>query len=100
LHTCARLVKPGGLLFVATINRTFKALSLAIIGAEYILRWLPRGTHHYDKLITPEEIAAPLDHAGLKLLELQGVVYSPFFMRWQLSMDLSVNYMALAERPR
>jgi 2-polyprenyl-6-hydroxyphenyl methylase/3-demethylubiquinone-9 3-methyltransferase len=100
LHACARLTKPGGLLLVATINRTFKALTLAIVGAEYVLRWLPRGTHHYDKLVTPEEIAHPLDDAGMELLELQGVVFNPLFMRWQLGTDLSVNYMALAKRPR
>jgi 2-polyprenyl-6-hydroxyphenyl methylase/3-demethylubiquinone-9 3-methyltransferase len=100
LHACAKLVKPGGLLLVATINRTFKALTLAIVGAEYVLRWLPRGTHHYDKLVTPEEIAQPLDDAGMELLELQGVVFNPLFMRWQLSTDLGVNYMALAKRPR
>jgi 2-polyprenyl-6-hydroxyphenyl methylase/3-demethylubiquinone-9 3-methyltransferase len=100
LISCAKLVKPGGLLLVATINRTFKALALAIIGAEYVLRWLPRGTHHYDKFVTPEEIARPLDHAGLQLLELQGVILNPLLMRWQLSRDLGVNYMALSARPR
>ena len=100
LVSCARLVKPGGLLLIATINRTFKALTLAIVGAEYILRWLPRGTHHYDKFVTPEEIAHPLDNAGMKLLELQGVVFNPLMMRWQLSRDFSVNYMALSARPR
>lgn len=100
VKTCTRLVKPGGLLLISTINRTFKALGLAIIGAEYILRWLPRGTHHYDKFVTPDEILHPLDLAGLKLVELQGVVFNPLFMRWQLSNNLDVNYMALAERPR
>ncbi len=100
LGTCARLVKPGGLLLVSTINRTFKALAFAIVGAEYILRWLPRGTHHFDKFVTPHEISVALDHTNLKLLELQGTIFNPLFMRWQLSRDLNVNYMALAERPR
>ena len=100
LHACAKLTKPGGLLLVATINRTLKALTLAIVGAEYILRWLPRGTHHYDKFVTPEEISKPLSDAGLELQELQGVTFSPLFMRWQLGNDLGVNYMALAKRSR
>ncbi len=85
---------------IATINRTFKALAFAIVGAEYVLRWLPRGTHHYDKLVTPQEILKPLEVAGLQLTELQGVIFNPLFMRWQLSTDTSVNYMALAMRAR
>ena len=100
LSACAKLVKPGGLLLVATINRTLKALAFAIVGAEYVLRWLPRGTHHYDKFVKPEEIAHPLDDAGMEILELQGVIFNPLFMRWQLSTDFSVNYMSLSARPR
>lgn len=95
---CAEMVKPGGLMFVATINRTLKALGLAIVGAEYVLRWLPRGTHQYGKLVRPEELERALDAAGLTLVERTGVVYSPLSDRWQRSADMDVNYMVLAER--
>ena len=99
LSTCADLVKPGGLLFVATINRTFKALGLAIVGAEYVLGWLPKGTHQYEKLVRPEEIEAPLAAAGLSALERIGVTYNPLSAQWRLSSDTDVNYMVLARRP-
>ena len=99
LGTVAGLVKPGGVALIATINRTMKALGLAIIGAEYVLGWLPRGTHHYDKLVRPEEIAAPLGAAGLQVIESIGVAYHPLRDEWQRSRDLSVNYMMLAARP-
>ena len=98
VKTCTKLVRPDGLLLLSTINRTFKALTFAIIGAEYILRWLPRGTHHYDKLVTPEEILRPLETNGFSLVELQGVTYNPLFMQWNLSKNLDINYMALAKR--
>ncbi len=98
VKTCTKLVRPEGLLLISTINRTFKALTFAIIGAEYILRWLPRGTHHYDKLVTPEEILRPLESSGFRILELQGVTYNPLFMKWDLSKNLDINYMALSKR--
>ncbi|HET7413082.1 MAG TPA: bifunctional 2-polyprenyl-6-hydroxyphenol methylase/3-demethylubiquinol 3-O-methyltransferase UbiG, partial [Pararhizobium sp.] len=97
--SCASMVKPGGLMFVATINRTMKAAALAIFGAEYVLRWLPRGTHQYEKLVRPEEIEKPLGLSGMKILDRTGVFYSPLTDRWNLSRDMDVNYMVLAARP-
>ncbi|WP_419906649.1 bifunctional 2-polyprenyl-6-hydroxyphenol methylase/3-demethylubiquinol 3-O-methyltransferase UbiG [Hoeflea sp.] len=99
LTSCARMVKPGGLMFIATINRTLKALALAIVGAEYVLRWLPRGTHQYEKLVRPEEIEAPLSTSGMHIVDRTGVFYSPLSDSWNLSRDMDVNYMLLAERP-
>ena len=96
---CAEMVKPGGIMFVATINRTLKALGLAIVGAEYVLRWLPRGTHQFGKLVRPEELDKALADAGLSTIDRTGVVYSPLADRWQRSKDMDVNYMVLAERP-
>lgn len=99
LASCAGMVRPGGLMFVATINRTMKAMALAIVGAEYVLRWLPRGTHQYEKLVRPEELAKPLGLAGMRIVERTGVSYSPLQDRWTLSRDMDVNYMILAARP-
>lgn len=98
ISTTASLVKPGGVMFVATINRTLKALALAIVGAEYVLRWLPRGTHQYEKLVRPEELAAALSAAGMSVAETVGVVFNPLADRWERSRDTSVNYMVLAEK--
>jgi 2-polyprenyl-6-hydroxyphenyl methylase/3-demethylubiquinone-9 3-methyltransferase len=97
-HTAA-LVKPGGLLFVATLNRTAKSFALAIVGAEYILRWLPRGTHRWDKFITPDELAVAIEGGGLRVAGETGVVYNLLSDRWQLSRDTDVNYMVVAEKP-
>lgn len=99
LTTCASMVKPGGLMFIATINRTFKAAALAIIGAEYVLRWLPRGTHSYEKLVRPEEIEAPLSASGMTITERTGVFFNPLQNQWKLSPDMDVNYMMVAKRP-
>lgn len=96
----AEMVKPGGLMFVATINRTLKALGLAIFGAEYVLRWLPRGTHQYEKLVRPEELETPLVKAGLTIADRTGVTFNPLTDRWSQSRDMDVNYMLLAERPK
>lgn len=95
---CAEMLKPDGVMFVATINRTLKALGLAIIGAEYVLRWLPRGTHQFGKLVRPEELARALADAGMRVADRTGVVYSPLSDRWQKSRDMDVNYMVLTER--
>lgn len=100
ISSCASMVKPGGLMFVATINRTLKAAALAIIGAEYVLRWLPRGTHQYEKLVRPEELERPLSAAGMLVIGRTGVFYSPLTDRWALSRDMDVNYMLLAGRPK
>lgn len=98
IETCASMVKPGGMMFVATINRTMKAAALAIFGAEYVLKWLPRGTHQYEKLVRPEEIETPLNAAGMNVVDRTGVFFSPFTNQWNLSRDMDVNYMLVAER--
>ncbi|WP_299347767.1 bifunctional 2-polyprenyl-6-hydroxyphenol methylase/3-demethylubiquinol 3-O-methyltransferase UbiG [uncultured Maritalea sp.] len=98
LESCAALVKPGGIMFVATINRTFKAYALAIVGAEHVLRWLPKGTHTYDKFVTPEEITSILKRNDMQIMERSGVSYSPLEDKWKRSKDLSVNYMLLAQK--
>lgn len=100
LKSCADMVNPGGLMFVATINRTMKAMALAIIGAEYILRWLPRGTHQYEKLVRPEEIEGPLSACGMQVIDRSGVFFNPLTDQWNLSRDMDVNYMLLAQRPK
>ena len=94
---CAEMVKPGGVMFVATINRTLKAMGLAIIGAEYVLRWLPKGTHQYDRLVRPEELEKALADAGMAIADRTGVTYNPLSDRWGRSKDMDVNYMLLAE---
>ena len=95
---CAEMVKPGGIMFVATINRTLKAMGLAIIGAEYLLRWLPKGTHQYDRLVRPQELEKALADAGMAIADRTGVTYNPLADRWQRSRDMDVNYMLLAEK--
>ena len=95
---CAEMVKPDGMMFIATINRTLKALGLAIFGAEYVLRWLPRGTHQYNKLVRPEELEKALSAAGMTITDRAGVSYNPLTDRWAKSSDLDVNYMVLAEK--
>lgn len=99
VSTCARLLKPGGLLFVATLNRTLKSFGLAIIGAEYVLGWLPKGTHQWEKFITPDELEAWLTQSGLKQLDRSGVTYNPFSGEWRRARDMDVNYMLVAQKP-
>ena len=99
VRRCAEMVKPGGLMVTATLNRTLKSFAFAIIGAEYVLRWLPRGTHQWDKFITPEELEAALMHGGLRVVDETGVIYNLFADQWQLSSDMDVNYMLTAEKP-
>ncbi len=96
--TAASMVKPGGLMVASTINRTMKAFALAIVGAEYVLRWLPRGTHAYDKLVTPDELRAAFSGAGLSPAAATGVVYVPLVDEFRLTRNLDVNYMMTAER--
>ena len=96
--TCAGMVKPGGLLVMATLNRTLKSFALAIVGAEYILRWLPRGTHQWDKFVKPEELETAIEEADLRVIGERGVIYNPLADRWQLSSDMDVNYMLAAAR--
>jgi len=98
IASCAQLVNPGGLIFFATLNRTAKAFALAIVGAEYVMRWLPRGTHDWRKFVKPSELAHPLRRAGLAIEQIAGVTYNPIADRWSLSRDLDVNYMLVAKR--
>jgi 2-polyprenyl-6-hydroxyphenyl methylase / 3-demethylubiquinone-9 3-methyltransferase len=97
--TCAGMVKPGGLMIAATLNRTLKSFALAIVGGEYVLRWLPRGTHQWDKFVTPRELETAVENSGLRVTGERGVIYNLFADRWQLSSDMDVNYMLVAERP-
>jgi 2-polyprenyl-6-hydroxyphenyl methylase / 3-demethylubiquinone-9 3-methyltransferase len=99
LKACARLVKPGGLMFVATLNKTLKSLALAKIGAEYILRWLPPGTHDWNRFVEPARLQKMLTDAGLKILKTQGVSFDPLGWAWKLSGDTDVNYMVVASAP-
>ncbi len=96
--SCASMVRPGGVMIMATLNRTLKAFALAIVGAEYVLGWLPKGTHQWEKFVTPEELATAVTSAGLEIAERKGVVYNPFADAWKLSADTDVNYMMLAKR--
>ena len=101
LSCCADLVKPGGVLILSTLNRTTKAFALAVVGAEYVMRWLPRGTHDWRKFLKPSEVARGLRAAGLSVEELAGIVYSPVTGGWRIDPhDLDVNYMLLATKPR
>lgn len=97
--TCAGLLRDGGLIFIATINRTLKSFGLAIIGAEYILGWLPRGTHQWERFITPEELRGWIGGNGLDILAETGVAYSPFTGKWRRARDMDVNYMLVARKP-
>jgi 2-polyprenyl-6-hydroxyphenyl methylase/3-demethylubiquinone-9 3-methyltransferase len=100
LDHCIALLKPSGLLVVATLNRTMKSFALAIVGAEYVLRWLPRGTHQWSKFVAPTELARHLHRGKLEITEQTGIVYSPFADRWSLAADMDVNYMVVAEAYR
>ncbi|MDX2204621.1 MAG: bifunctional 2-polyprenyl-6-hydroxyphenol methylase/3-demethylubiquinol 3-O-methyltransferase UbiG [Hyphomicrobiaceae bacterium] len=99
LATCAGLVRPGGLMLLSTINRTLKAYMLAIVGAEYVLRWLPTGTHQWDRFVTPRELAGHLAACGLASPRFKGLAYSPWSDAWSLSDDTDVNYLAAAAKP-
>jgi 2-polyprenyl-6-hydroxyphenyl methylase / 3-demethylubiquinone-9 3-methyltransferase len=98
VNRCAEMVKPGGLMVVATLNRTIKSFALAIVGAEYVLRWLPRGTHQWDKFVTPNELEIAIEKSGMAMTQETGVIYNLLADRWQLSTDMDVNYMVAAEK--
>jgi 2-polyprenyl-6-hydroxyphenyl methylase/3-demethylubiquinone-9 3-methyltransferase len=98
LARCAALLKPEGLIVVSTLNRNWKSFALGIVAAEYVLRWLPRGTHQWEKFITPEELARHLSRHGLEITDQAGVVYNPLADKWSVSSDMGVNYMVVAER--
>ncbi|KGE52075.1 bifunctional 2-polyprenyl-6-hydroxyphenol methylase/3-demethylubiquinol 3-O-methyltransferase UbiG [Xanthomonas axonopodis pv. vasculorum] len=99
IGACASLLKPGGKLFLSTLNRTPAAFALAVVGAEYIARLLPKGTHHYKDFIKPAELAAWLRNAGLQLEDVSGMLYEPWRNRARLSSRTEVNYLAYAVRP-
>ncbi len=100
LAACHRLVRPGGIMVISTLNRTMKSFAAAIVGAEYVMRWLPRGTHDWRRFITPEELAALLGEAGFEVVDRTGFVFNPLGWSWSLSeRDLSVNYAMTARHP-
>ena len=98
IAAAASLVRPGGLLLVSTLNRTLKSFALAIVGAEYVLRWLEPGTHRWEQFVTPLELTAFARAAGLRRQSLRGVVYDPFRRDWRLSSDTGVNYLFAATK--
>jgi 2-polyprenyl-6-hydroxyphenyl methylase / 3-demethylubiquinone-9 3-methyltransferase len=99
IDACARLLRPGGRWFASTLNRTPQAFALGIVGAEYLLRLLPRGTHHYRQFIRPSEMAAGLRAAGLELDDLRGLDYNPLTRRARLKTSVAVNYLVSAVKP-
>jgi 2-polyprenyl-6-hydroxyphenyl methylase/3-demethylubiquinone-9 3-methyltransferase len=99
LAEAAAMVRPGGMLAAATLNRTLKSFAFAILGAEYLLRWVPRGTHNWTQFVTPLELANALRDAGLRIKDETGVVYDPLAAKWRLSHDMDINYIMAAIRP-
>ena len=98
IATLATLVRPGGSVFVSTLNRNLKSFLMAIVGAEYVLKLIPRGTHEYERLIRPSELARWARAAGLDMRELTGIQLNPFTEHCTLSRDIDVNYLAHMER--
>jgi 2-polyprenyl-6-hydroxyphenyl methylase/3-demethylubiquinone-9 3-methyltransferase len=99
VQACSTLAKPGGWLFFSTINRNAKAFAFAIVGAEYLLRLLPRGTHEYARLIRPSELAAMARQAKLEVVEIIGMTYNPLTRRFALGRDTDVNYLVACRKP-
>ncbi|WP_294609470.1 bifunctional 2-polyprenyl-6-hydroxyphenol methylase/3-demethylubiquinol 3-O-methyltransferase UbiG [Roseovarius sp.] len=101
LTACQQLLKPGGIQICSTINRNPKSFAMAIVGAEYVMRWLPKGTHEWSKFITPDELYDLLRKAGLDPVDRKGFVFNPITWVWRLSdRDLSVNYVTASLKPR
>ncbi|HUO01354.1 MAG TPA: bifunctional 2-polyprenyl-6-hydroxyphenol methylase/3-demethylubiquinol 3-O-methyltransferase UbiG, partial [Rhizomicrobium sp.] len=98
LAACSRLVKPGGITIVATINKTLKSLALAKFAAEYVLQWMPKGTHDWNRFLPPGVIQKSLEETGLTILKTQGVFFDVLTWDWRLSHDVDVNYMVVAGR--
>ena len=96
--TLAALLRPGGLLFLSTLNRTARSFLAAKLGAEYVLRWLPVGTHDWHKFVSPAELTACLAQAGCRVADIAGLLPDPLFGGWRAGRDLSVNYIVEAER--
>lgn len=99
VDACAKVVRPGGLMIFSTINRTFKAWALAIVGAEYVLGWLPRGTHQWERFVTPDELRRHCKSAGLSPPAFSGMIYNPLGDVWRLSPDTDVNFLASTAKP-
>lgn len=98
VRRCAEMVKPSGFMILATLNRTMKSFALAIVGAEYVLRWLPVGTHDWKKFVTPDELEAALNSASMEVTDETGVIYNPLNDEWRKADDMDVNYMLLAQK--
>jgi 2-polyprenyl-6-hydroxyphenyl methylase/3-demethylubiquinone-9 3-methyltransferase len=96
--TACALVRPGGLLIMSTLNRTLKSFALAIIGAEYVLRWLPKGTHKWERFVTPDELGRFMRRSEMRVIDRAGIVYNPLSGKWRVSGDTDVNYMIVAEK--
>ena len=94
--SCAAVVKPGGLIIFSTLNRTVKSYLMAIVGAEYVVQWVPKGTHEWSKFLTPAELAASLRDQGLILTDIRGMVFNPLKWAWELSSNTDVNYFMTA----
>jgi 2-polyprenyl-6-hydroxyphenyl methylase / 3-demethylubiquinone-9 3-methyltransferase len=100
LSTCAELLKPGGLMICSTLNRNPRSYAMAIVGAEHVMRWLPKGTHDWRKFITPDELFRMIETAGLEPVDRKGMVFNPLGWNWRLSdRDLSVNYVTASVKP-
>ena len=99
VRSACAAVKPGGMLFAATLNRTMRSFALAIVGAEYVLGWLPKGTHDWEKFVKPDEFSAAIRSGGLDVTDTIGVVYNPLTDGWRMGRDTAVNYMLSATRP-
>ncbi|WP_435230554.1 bifunctional 2-polyprenyl-6-hydroxyphenol methylase/3-demethylubiquinol 3-O-methyltransferase UbiG [Pseudopelagicola sp. nBUS_20] len=100
LTACRQLLKPGGLHLCSTINRNIKSYTMAIIGAEFVMRWLPRGTHDWQKFITPDELHLLLEQSGVTPVDRKGFVFNPITWSWSISpQDLSVNYVTSSVKP-
>ena len=98
IRTISSIVRPGGLIFLATIDRTLKSYLLAIIGAEYVLGWVPKGTHDHSKFIRPKELSGWLAKAGMREVDRVGMSYMPLTMNWRKSHDTDVNYLMAAKK--
>ncbi|MGH1353304.1 MAG: bifunctional 2-polyprenyl-6-hydroxyphenol methylase/3-demethylubiquinol 3-O-methyltransferase UbiG [Methyloligellaceae bacterium] len=99
VQVCSRLVRPGGLFILSTLNRTLKSYALAIVGAEYVLRWVPAGTHQWDRFVKPAELATAVEQCGLEVLDKRGMAYNPIKDSWALSHDMDVNYFLTCTKP-
>jgi 2-polyprenyl-6-hydroxyphenyl methylase/3-demethylubiquinone-9 3-methyltransferase len=99
LSACERVLEPGGILLMSTLNRTLRSFALAIVGAEYLLGWLPRGTHDWEKFLTTEELARQMRRAGLEPGKAEGLLFDPLRWEWRSSRDTAVNYVLCAHKP-